>query len=419
MSSLSPRDAALDILNTLRDAGHVAYFAGGCVRDRLLGLEPKDYDVATDATPEVVQKRFKRSNAVGAAFGVVLVYHGHGDQRITTEVATFRTDGDYTDGRRPDRVTFTDAKHDAQRRDFTINGLFEDPPNPTKPRTEEPRDEDPDQPTIIDYIGGVQDLNDKIIRAIGDPHQRFAEDYLRMLRAVRFAARFGFTIEPATADAIREHAPKLNRIARERIGDEFLRMFTERKPPSAATAAKLLIDFKLDDPVFDRALVATAQPDVLARLPDASDYPTRLVAWLPTLTQHELRQALSLSNEQTDAIRDLRATLRDLADLTESELACRKRVYARPSFNPAIQIARANHASSIDADERLSDRDALAHDGIGLAPDPILTGDDLIAAGFQPGPAFKKILDDVYDAQLEGNVRDRDAALALAKTIQP
>ena len=176
----NPRDAALAVVHTLRAAGHTAYLAGGCVRDALLGLEPKDHDVATDATPDTVQSLFRSTAAVGAAFGVVLVYIPMPQRgRHTIEVATFRAEGAYSDGRRPDEVRFTTAEEDAKRRDFTINGLFADPP---------PEGESGDD-TTIDFVGGQDDLKAGVIRAIGAPGARFGEDYLRMLRAVRFAAR--------------------------------------------------------------------------------------------------------------------------------------------------------------------------------------------------------------------------------------
>ncbi len=200
----SARDDATAVVRRLRDAGHVAYFAGGCVRDTLLGHTPKDYDVATDAPPQRVRQLFHNTQAVGAAFGVILVRLG----RSTIEVATFRTDGTYTDGRRPDTVTFATAEEDAKRRDFTINGLFLDPL---------------DGDRVIDYVGGRADLDAKLIRAIGNPDERFAEDHLRLLRAVRFAARLGFEIEPTTADAIRR-TPRAARISPERIAEELRRM---------------------------------------------------------------------------------------------------------------------------------------------------------------------------------------------------
>ncbi|HEX3359026.1 MAG TPA: CCA tRNA nucleotidyltransferase, partial [Tepidisphaeraceae bacterium] len=192
------RSDALAILQRLRSAGHVAYFAGGCVRDLLLGRTPKDWDVATDAQPGVVRGLFPNSQAVGAAFGVILVRY----RRNSVEVATFRADAEYVDGRHPTGVLFTNAQEDARRRDFTINGLFLDP-------LREGTTED----QVLDYVGGRDDLSLKLIRAIGDPDARFNEDHLRMLRAIRFAARFGFEIESQTAAAIRDHATQLIRIS--------------------------------------------------------------------------------------------------------------------------------------------------------------------------------------------------------------
>ncbi len=414
----TPRDAALDIVTTLREAGHVAYFAGGCVRDQLLGLEPEDYDVASDAPPDLVQRLFRRSNAVGAAFGVVLVYHGHGEQRITTEVATFRTDGDYSDGRRPDRVTFTNAKHDAQRRDFTINGLFEDPTHAKN------RNPDADADGVIDYVGGRADLNAKLIRAIGDPERRFSEDYLRMLRAVRFAARFGFSIEPHTADAIKEHAPKLADTARERIGDEARRMIATPPCHQAAQGAALVESLGLSEPVFGRSLNPLANSTALTGISEAADYATRLIAWLGDALTHgrhelSLRAQLCLSNDESVALRDTRRLLRRSPTLIDQPVAERKRAYAHPRWCQAMFAARAGQLTADQCDALDADRQQLERDGVGLAPDPLLRGDDLIAAGFTPGPAFKTVLDAVYDAQLEGRVTDTAQALELSKRVQP
>src|SRR4051812_6760839 len=205
------RADAAAVVRRLRGAGHVAYFAGGCVRDLLLGRDPKDYDVATDAPPDRVRGLFRRTQAVGQAFGVILVYEG----RSQVEVATFRSDGAYLDGRHPTGVRFTTAEEDAQRRDFTINGLFLDP------LKDAPLDDQ-----VIDYVGGRADLRAGIVRAIGDPERRFGEDFLRLLRAPRFAARLGFTIEPNTAAAIRRHAAQLSRISPERVGEELRTMLT-------------------------------------------------------------------------------------------------------------------------------------------------------------------------------------------------
>ncbi len=208
------REAAVEVVRRLSEAGYTAYFAGGCVRDRLMGLEPTDYDVASDARPEQVGALFGGAHRVGESFGVMLVSAmGH-----QIEVATFRSDGFYSDGRRPDTVTFSDAGHDARRRDFTINGLFEDPLSGR----------------VIDFVGGQADLEARLIKAIGDPEARLAEDRLRMLRAVRFAARFSFAIDAATAEAIRGGAEDLGRISRERIGQEVRRMLTDRNRAVAA-----------------------------------------------------------------------------------------------------------------------------------------------------------------------------------------
>src|ERR1700685_4277126 len=203
------KNLALDIIRVLRARGHKAYLVGGCVRDRLLGIDPKDYDVSTDATPDLLTSYFPRSELVGAHFGVILVTHGGGVQE---EVATFRREGLYADGRHPGAVRFeTDPALDARRRDFTINGLMEDPL----------------AAHILDFVGGQLDLNRKLVRAIGHPRHRFQEDHLRMLRAVRFAARLDFSIEPATLTAIRKEAHCISKISAERIRDELLRILTE------------------------------------------------------------------------------------------------------------------------------------------------------------------------------------------------
>src|SRR3954454_5361661 len=223
----SDREDAIAVLRRLRDAGHVAYFAGGCVRDELLGITPKDYDVATDAPPPRVRELFTNTQAVGAAFGVILVRQ----RKSVIEVATFRSDDVYLDGRRPTAVKFTTAEEDAKRRDFTINGLFLDPV----------------ENKVIDYIGGREDLKNKIVRAIGEPDHRFEEDHLRLLRAVRFAARFGLTIELATASAIRAHAPQLKRISPERVAEELRLMLT---PATRVAAWKMLWELGLARVVF-------------------------------------------------------------------------------------------------------------------------------------------------------------------------
>ncbi|HVT30989.1 MAG TPA: CCA tRNA nucleotidyltransferase, partial [Lacipirellulaceae bacterium] len=220
------RAFALEIAQKLRAAGFEALWAGGCVRDELLGLTPKDYDVATSATPDQIRDLFghRRTLPIGAAFGVISVLGPRSAGQI--EVATFRADATYSDGRHPDSVTFTNAEHDAQRRDFTINGLFFDPI----------------ANEVVDYVGGRQDLKRRIIRAIGDPRLRLREDKLRMLRAVRFAAAFGFIIDPDTLQAIQEMAPDINTVSAERIGMEIRRMLID---PNRAAAITLLRETNL------------------------------------------------------------------------------------------------------------------------------------------------------------------------------
>ena len=231
---VSARDAARAVASALTRAGFRALFAGGCVRDRLMGLEPVDFDIATDAVPEQIKAVFPKARGVGEAFGVMLVRHaGH-----TFEVATFRKDGPYHDGRRPSSVTFSSAEEDACRRDFTVNGIFEDPES--------------GQP--VDFVEGRRDITARCIRAIGDPHARISEDRLRMLRAVRFAARFGFAIDEGTAAAIRSHAGELRSVSPERVGEELRKMLAH---PARAQAAVLAEELGLDAAVFgsDHGLV--------------------------------------------------------------------------------------------------------------------------------------------------------------------
>lgn len=411
----------MHIVQVLRDAGHVAYLAGGCVRDMLLGREAKDYDVATDAAPPQVLKLFRRSQLVGEAFGVVLVIV----DRAAVEVATFRTEWGYADGRHPDHVEFSDAEHDAKRRDFTINGLFYDPL----------------ERQVLDYVGGQADLERRVIRAIGQPEQRFGEDYLRMLRAVRFAAGLGFAIDPATSEAMRHHGPELARISRERIGME-VKMMLEHA--SRAEAARLMQGHHLDVPVLQEP-TSEREPICLNALNDSSGvrYATALAAW--ALDRHvephvgddaaSLRQslrrlkavqitrgwrkALVLSNEHRDELAALLKTLPDALRWDELSTAARKRLLARSDWDQIELLMRA--ADSLHTGERRDwpafERQAAELRAEGVAPDPLVTGDDLVAAGFTPGPMFKRILEAVYDAQLAGEVTTQPQALALARQL--
>ncbi|MBY0111989.1 MAG: CCA tRNA nucleotidyltransferase [Phycisphaerales bacterium] len=419
--AVPPREAAAWIVRVLRDEGHIANFAGGCVRDELLGLHPLDYDVATSARPDDIQKIFPRASQVGAAFGVMIV-RKHG---VTVEVATFRADGPYSDKRRPDSITFADEAADARRRDFTINALFLDPFKPA------------DDPTrVIDHVGGVADLQARIVRAVGDPNARLDEDHLRALRAVRFATRLGFEIENVTAAAIRAHANQLRGVSRERIGDE-VRLMLARS--TRAASMRCLSELTLDVPVFERpadpdspgargdypTLSQVADPlDVAAALAGAllDRWSSDLLAATPKGEGARLdalrvtRQALCLSNEERD---DCLQTLSALAAMkhrwSDLAVAARKRLAAGARFSAAIALLggiQPDLALAISADVR----ELSGHFG-GLSPTPFINGETLIAAGLRPGPRFKVLLDQVYDAQLEGRVREPSSALALAMEL--
>lgn len=414
------REDALAVLRRLRQQGHVAYFAGGCVRDLLLGLEPKDWDVATDAPPKRVRELFSNTQAVGAAFGVILVKHG----RSSVEVATFRTEGTYSDGRRPDAVAFTTAEEDAKRRDFTINGLFLDP----------------ESGNVIDYVGGQEDLRNRVLRAIGEPERRFAEDHLRLLRAVRFAARFGFVVERGTAEAIRVNAPKLRGISPERVADELRRMLTA---PSRAAAWEMLWAFALVDVIFrllpsgegaefeagrslfPRVSPGTTIPFGLALAAGVLDYRMQGDGLDPlpfvgrreiSRTSRAMRDALKISNDELDETVGTLDPLETLLGNPEPGVAAKMRFLARPTagLSRALLRAIADLGAHRDRVAKLeADFDALSKADV--APPPLITGDDLVSEGFRPGPVFRRILDAVYDAQLEGRIQTREQALAMAR----
>jgi poly(A) polymerase len=401
---LEPREAAVRIASVLREAGYETYFAGGCVRDHLLGLEPADVDIATAALPGEVESLFPKARGVGAHFGVMLVPSGG----RMIEVATFRTDGSYHDGRRPVDVSFGSAEADARRRDFTINGLFEDPGSGR----------------IIDFVGGQQDLDSRLLRAIGDPEDRFEEDRLRMLRAVRFAARFSLTIDPATASAVSARAERLGAVSRERVGHELRRMLDHATRGAAAA--------HLEGLGLDRSVLGTARSAAagdlrrLVALPPTSGWVDALAAWeldRGTLGDapesidpgvERLGASLVLSNQECDELRGIlgiRATL--LGRWDAMGVAARKRLASDGVFDRAVGLLSAEspaRSASIRAEV-----ESLARSG--LRPSPWVTGDDLLAAGWPPGPAFRSILDAVYDAQLESRVTSRSEALELASRL--
>ncbi len=391
--------AACHIVRALKGAGHEAVLAGGCVRDRLLGIVPKDYDVATSATPEQVKAMFPGSKGVGEAFAVVLVRH----EEVVTEVATFRKDGPYADGRRPDYVELDGATmaEDAARRDFTINGLFEDPDGEEASK-------------VIDFHDGVADLKKhRCVRAIGDPAARIAEDRLRMLRAVRFAARFGFHIEAATKHAIVKHAPELGAVSRERVGGEVVMMLGHQ---ARAQAAGMLQELGLDVAILGSA--AHSDFPRLARLsPEASDA-AALAAWaldrgMSGDVAGTLRDALRLSNGTEDAIRDALGLLpRLMAEWPAAGVAAKKRMANHPGYQAAWWLLETTSPESAQA---IAAEVADLAQGIGLAPVPLLSGDDLIAAGHRPGPHFAVALDAAYDAQLAGCISSLEDAMAIAE----
>lgn len=419
------RDDAAAVLKRLRDSGHVAYFAGGCVRDMLLGLQPSDFDVATDAPPDRVRELFSSTQAVGAKFGVILVRH----RTSVVEVATFRREGAYLDGRRPSEVRFTTAEEDAQRRDFTINGMFYDPIT--------------DQ--VVDFVGGQKDLANRVLRAIGEPDARFREDHLRLMRAIRFAARFNLTIEPATAEAITKHSTHLKAISPERIAEELRLMIT---PLSRIEAFRLLRQFGLLDvilrffpesassvtgdapglfPAISPPLcngpisfgLALAAISLEHRLRASGDFdPLRfLVDAEVKRATRAVRQALRISNEEQDEMHGAMSVAHLLRD-SPPGVAAMKRFLAKPTSGDA-RLLMAAMARCGMIPERiqtiLADLESLSKTE--FAPPPFVTGDDLVSLGVSPGPAYRRILDQLYDAQLENRIGSREAALILARDI--
>ena len=416
---MSARDDALSVLRHLRQAGFEAYFAGGCVRDLSMHQEPKDYDVATNAPPEKVRGLFKNTQAVGAAFGVILVRQG----KTTIEVATFRTDLEYRDGRRPSGVQFASAEEDAKRRDFTINGLFLDPV----------------ENRIIDFVGGQADLTQKRLRAIGDADHRFAEDHLRLLRAVRFASRFGFEIESSTAKAIGDHAQQLIRISPERIAEELRKMLM---PTTRNLAFELLKQFGLIDilmrffpeksngrsiELFESLHLEEPIPFGLALAGIVLDFRMNATknldprAWIAPhevkRTAHLMRQTLKISNEESAELTGAMAFIQLLADPYPT-VAILKRFLNQPHAGDAMLMMCAMMSCGLMTQRIEAVLGQLSELGkTQFAPLPLVSGDDLTAAGALPGPKFKLALDAAYDAQLEGRIATRDEALRLALTL--
>jgi poly(A) polymerase len=400
------REFALDVVRKLRDANFEALWAGGCVRDQVLGLEPHDYDVATNARPEQVQKLFRRTVAVGVSFGVVEVIGPKvADGFLKVQVATFRVDGPYDSGRWPTSVRFCSAEEDARRRDFTINGMFFDPL----------------ENRLIDYVGGRADLNAKILRAIGNPRQRFDEDKLRLLRAVRFAARFELTIEPATADAIREMAAQITIVSAERIAEELRKLLTNRH---RVRGVRLMKEVGLLAPIVPHANVWEHTVAVLDRLPEQVHFPLALAALLHQQVDGEqaarVAERLKLSNAERDRICWLiekHYVLNDVTTMRKSEL---KQILIHPGIEDLFLLHRAIAsafgvtAAHVDfAEARLAEWTASGE----LNPPSLITGDDLKQLGIPPGPQYKRLLDAVREAQLDGAISTPEQALELVREL--
>jgi poly(A) polymerase len=452
MAGKGAQGAAAEIVARLRAAGHHAYFVGGCVRDLLLGREPEDYDVATSAPPDLVLTLFDKTFAVGAHFGVVLVCSkASRNEEIVTEVATFRNDGAYSDGRHPDAVRFSNSpEEDVKRRDFTINGMMLDPE--VLATTGKASD------AVLDFVGGMKDLNDGLIRAIGDPAARFAEDKLRMLRGVRFAARFAFDLEPATAGAIQELAPAVSQVSRERVREELTRMLTEGR---ARRAFELLEATGLLAQVLPEVakMQGVAQPPqyhpegdvwvhtllLLEGLP--AGCPAAL-AWAALLHDvgkpatfriapdrirfdghvevgvrmaEEICRRLRFPNHETEQILLLIANHMRFAEVRKMKESTLKRFFRLPHFDQHLALHRLDCLSShgsLDLYDFARQRfETLPQEQV--RPPLLLTGKDLIEAGYLPGPQFTQMLATAEDAQLEGAVHTRDQALVLIRERWP
>ena len=438
MVSLDKERKAAAICAKLRQAGFAAYLAGGCVRDRVIGVPPKDYDIATDARPEVVQGLFEHTVAVGARFGVIMVICG-GDQ---FEVATFRADAAYVDGRRPSAVRYGTIEEDVQRRDFTIGGMYFDPADGR----------------VIDLVGGLRDLRAGIIRAIGNPDQRFREDHLRLLRGIRFAARLDFMIEPATWRAIQRDASSISRISAERVGEEIVMIMTEGK---AARGLDLLVESGLAQTIMPEviALKGCEQPlnfhpegDVyrhtrlmLSMLPagcsetlafgtllhDIAKPRTRAVIDGKTTYYGHTEQGAAMAADLMRRLRRSRFVQERVAYLVRYHLrlcmaprmrpATLKRMLAEDGFDELLELSRFD---ALGSNSQLGFyhfcRKALASMTTEeIRPPRLIGGDDLIAMGFRPGPDFKRILAEVEDLHLDGALASREDALRYVAEHYP
>ena len=390
-------DSAIDIIRRLREKGYEAYLVGGCVRDMVMKIEASDYDIATSAPPADIMKIFPHTEPIGAQFGVVLVIHrGH-----PFEVATFRSDEAYVDGRRPTGVVFTDARTDVLRRDFTINGLLYDPI----------------ENRVIDYVSGQEDIRDRIVRAIGNPQKRFEEDKLRLLRAIRFGARLGYSIEPETWAAVCRMAPEIKRVSAERIREELSRILTEGR---AALGFRLL---------HESGLLAATLPAV-----EWNEHTERSLELIPANAPIDFAFAVLLHDVSVDAVRQIAQDLKlsgaeanhvvslvhclprfeKLRELSVSQV---KRFLRVPRFEDHMELARISATAARRNLDAWNFAVAMWRkwSGDDIAPPPLMSGDDLIGLGFSPGPLFKEILIRVEDEQLEGRLQTREQSLNFVK----
>ena len=390
-------DSATEIVKELRRHGHEAYFVGGCVRDKVMQIEPADYDIATSAHPEQITKIFPRTETIGAQFGVVLVIHrGH-----PFEVATFRSDEAYIDGRRPSGVVFTNARQDVLRRDFTINGLLYDP------STGE----------VIDYVNGRADIQAKIVRAIGDPYARFEEDKLRVLRAIRFGARLGYTIEPATWNAVRAMASKIHQVSAERIREELSRILTEGE---AARGVRMLEESGLRAEVLPELQWTSHLEKSLEFLTTGGSPDFAMGVLLHHTAMDDVQrivERLKFSRAEMHHISALVENLPRFFEVRRMSVSSLKRFFRINRFEDHLELARihAVAAGEEPVDYAYALRKRAEWPAELIWPAPLVTGNDLIEKGLSPGPRFKEILTRVEDEQLEGRLTTHEEAMNFIK----
>jgi poly(A) polymerase len=430
------RAIATDIVRQLKTAGHEAYFVGGCVRDPLLGKQPQDYDIATSARPEQVEQLFQRTVPVGRKFGVMLVI----EEGKQFQVATFRAESDYRDGRHPGRVTFCDAMADARRRDFTINGLFFDPI----------------ENRLHDWVGGEADLRAKTVRTIGDPQERFAEDHLRLLRTVRFAAQLGFMVEPQTFAAVEQSAGKITGVSAERIREELVKLF---RPPHAARGLRLLRQSGLLAQILPEimATIECEQPPLFHPEGSVYDHLIRILEQLPAeppsslvwaALLHDIGKPATASRDaQTGQIhfyghekegakiagkilRRLRFSRKQIEeivgcvqwhmqfkDVFQMRRSTLRQMLLRPTFPLELELHRLDCLGShgcLDHYQYLVEQARKLEDRPEIRP-PLLTGNDLVALGMEPGPAMGRLLSEIREKQLQDELKTSAQARTWAK----